>query len=82
MSETPKETLTRWLLHDGIGISMLGAPPEVREAIRAVLASEFYWREEARRFCQDSIFHQEQRFKAEAERDELRVEVERLRGLK
>jgi hypothetical protein len=43
MSETPQETIHRWLLRDGIGIAMLGAPVDVREAIRAVLAENEKW---------------------------------------
>ena len=35
MSETPQETVTRWLDE---GSAVLTTPPEVREAIRAVLA--------------------------------------------
>ena len=35
MSETPQETVTRWLDE---GSAVLTTPPEIREAIRAVLA--------------------------------------------
>ena len=76
MSETPQSTVTRWL---DDGSAVLTTPPEVREAIRAVLESEAYWEKEALRYHQNSDFHQEQRMKAEAERDTLRAEVSKMR---
>ena len=95
MSETPQETLNRWLLNDGIGIPMLGAPPEVRDAIRAVLTQLRQWKA-VPSAMRESVFPEigdtpvavtasvvlldMRREKAEAERDALRIEIERLRS--
>jgi len=69
MSEQePQETIHRWLLNDGIGIAMLGAPVEVREAIRAVLAKS----EAEERVTNDYRVRLD---RAEAERDALADEL-------
>ena len=66
MSETPQETLDQWLLSDGIGVAMLGAPIEVRQAIRVVLADRVVLANLAGRAQQRVL-------DLEAERDALRL---------
>ena len=66
MSETPRETLDQWLLSDGIGVAMLGAPIEVRQAIRVVLADRVVLANLAGRAQQRVL-------DLEAERDALRL---------
>ena len=66
MSETPQETLDQWLLSDGIGVAMLGAPIEVRQAIRVVLADRVVLAYLAGRAQQRVL-------DLEAERDALRL---------
>ena len=91
MSETPQETLTTYL-HRGYIKGTLG-PGEVREAIRAVLdlvRVQYEANEEMTRLLTDAQADVSQMEgvargymlaaeKAEAERDALRAEVERLR---
>ena len=74
MSETPNEIVTRWLDE---GSAVLTTPPEIREAIRAVLARVKQLEEIDTQCVLDA---ESMRDKAWAERDALRrrvVEVER-----
>jgi hypothetical protein len=75
MSETPQETLEKWLAGRGLGWS--GTSPEVREAIRAVLAERDEWRDIAKAEGAD----EEHERALVAERDALRAEVERVKLL-
>ena len=86
MSETPQERIEKWLAEvTGWGQEVVGqfAPAEVRDAIRAVLADTSEYErgraEEYGRTCQERKRWETLLQQAEAERDALRVEVERLR---
>ena len=86
MSETPQSTVTRWLDE---GSAVLTTPPEIREAIRAVLAEDTSLKLANEQYVEQrnqALREQEATFlrmeKAEAERDTLKLELEKLRGPK
>jgi hypothetical protein len=75
VSETPQAVLETWLTRGYIKGSI--GVPEVREAIRAVLDKLARWERDEISSCMD---FEERTKQAEAERDELRAEVEAARS--
>jgi hypothetical protein len=77
MSETPQETVTKWLREQERGIYPIRI--SVREAIRAVLAENASVSRAAGYLSDLATWWVAKAEQAEAERDALRAEVERLR---
>jgi len=88
MRETPQETLEQWLA-EGSFVKGQYLPPEIREAIRALLAEDTSLKLANEQYVEQrnqALREQEATFlrmeKAEAERDTLKLELEKLRGPK
>ena len=79
MSETPQETLAAYLASPSSGALW---EIEIREAIRALLADDTSLKLANEQYVEQRNQALREQEKAEAERDTLKLELEKLRGPK